>query len=499
MPVRPNVVIIMSDEQRWDSLGCNGNRASRTPAIDGLAAAGTSFDHCFAAYPLCCPSRMSLWTGLMPHDHRGFGNWRLLREDLRDQGLIAPFAADGYHTIYNGKWHVPGATPARFGFADVEATPAVLNGLDRGRYIEDYRDYAAAQGYDLVPGNIENLTARDLEQLERPGSAHYGTAEISDRHFLEPWQTRRFLEQLDRRKPDQPFLAVCSFNAPHFPMIVPEPYDRMIDPGSIELPANFCASLAGKPAEVTTSSYREPAWPEDEWRQLIAHYLGFCALIDDQVSQIREYLAASDLHDNTIVVFTSDHGDMLGAHGLNKKGYPLHYDEALRVPLVVSGPGVAIGHRSPGLVSLIDLVPTLAELCGVDLEPAHQGVSFAPAVSGDEAWPGRPYVLAESFRIAGQESGAGEAVDPANFDIERDGINVSIRTTTTRYIYRLHDQDELYDLVTDPGEITNLARSPGMQAQCADFREVIAASLDHTFPAVARHMRKEGAGVVQIE
>jgi arylsulfatase A-like enzyme len=491
MPDRPNVIVIMSDEQRWDSLGCNGNRASRTPAIDALAAGGTSFDHCFAAYPLCCPSRMSLWTGLMPHDHHGFGNWRLLREDLRDRGLINPIASDGYHTIYNGKWHVPGTTPARFGFADVEATPAVLNGLDRGRYIESYREYVTAQGYELVPGHIENITARDLVQLERSGTAHYGTAEIPMEHFLEPWQTRLFLQQLDRRNPDRPFFAVCSFNAPHFPMIVPEPYDHLVDPAAVDLPGNFCAGLEGKPAEVTESTYREPCWPEDEWRRLIAHYLGLCSLIDDQVSQVLSHLDANGLREDTIVVFTSDHGDMLGSHGLNKKGYPLHYEEALRVPLVVAGPGVAAGHRPAGLVSLIDLVPTLASICNVDLDPPHDGISFAPALDGDASWQGRPHVLAESFRIDGTESGKGEAVDPAAFDPDRDGINVSVRTPTQRYIWRLHDHDELYDLAADPGERRNLAQLPGVRAQCSEFRHLIAASLDGTFPAVASRMRKE--------
>jgi arylsulfatase A-like enzyme len=497
MANRPNIVLMMSDEQRWDSLGCNGNRSSHTPEIDRLAANGASFDHCFATYPLCCPSRMSLWTGLMPHDHCGFGNWRLLREDLRDQGLVAPFVSDGYSTIYNGKWHVPGSTPARFGFADVEAVPAVLNGLDRGRYIQEYREYATAQGYELVPGHIENLTRSDLAQLERPGTAHYGTAAIAEEHFLETWQTRLFLQQLNRRAPDQPFFAVCSYNAPHFPMIVPSPYDALIDPGAIDLPLNFCSGLQGKPTEVTQSKFREADWSEAEWRRLIAHYLGFCALIDRQVAQVTSFLTANGLSENTIVVFTSDHGDMLGSHGLNKKGYPLHYDEALRVPLVISGPGIAPHHRIDGLVSLIDLVPTLAALCNVDLPATHDGESFADALHGDANWQGRSHVFAESYQIDGTESGTGDPVDRSTFDLRRDGINVSIRTRQYRYIYRLHDHEELYDLVNDPGEQTNIAFAPGMLAVCAEFRIRVANSLIDNLPQIAAHIRKEVPGIIQ--
>jgi len=490
MTEQPNVVVIMSDEQRWDSLGSNGSRVSRTPAVDDLAKRGTSFEHCFATYPLCCPSRMSIWTGLMPHDHQGFGNWRLLREDLRDQGLIAPFVRDGYHTIYNGKWHVPGTTPARFGFADAAAVPAVLKGFDRGRYIEEYREYVTSQGYDLVPELIENLTAGDVDQLNRPGSAPYGTAEIPIEHYLEPWQTDRLLEQLDRRADDHPFFAVCSYNAPHFPMIVPEPYDRMIDPDSIELPPNFCAGQSDKPREVTESHFHESEWSEREWRNLIAHYLGFCALIDDQVDRILNYLDASGLRDNTIVVFTSDHGDMIGSHCLNQKGYPLHYDEALRVPLVMSGPGIDANQRIDQLVSLMDLVPTLADLCNVSIDVTHDGQSFAPALRGDDSWTGREAIIAESFLIGGKEGGHGDAVDAASFDLERDGINMSVRTSTHRYIFRLHDRDELYDVVADPYELRNIRDSPGSDSIVRQFQLSLAESLTPSLPNVAAQLRE---------
>jgi arylsulfatase len=494
---RPNVIVIMSDEQRWDALGHTGGYGGlvTTPHIDGLAARGASMDACFAAYPLCCPSRMSVWTGLMPHAHRGFGNWRLLREDLRDGGLVHPFADAGYHTIYNGKWHVPGPTPARFGFADVAAVPAVLDGHDRGRYIEPYREYATAQGYELLPGNIENLTAADEAQLHRAGKGPYGTSSIALEHYLEPWQTCGFLEQLERRPEGEPFFAVCSFNAPHFPMIVPAPYDRLVDPDSIELPPNFCAGLKGKPGEVVDSPYHEDL-SEPEWRRLIAHYLGFCALIDNQVGAILGYLEAEGQRDETIVVFASDHGDMMGSHGLNKKGYPLHYEEALRVPCVVAGPGIEAGQRPDALVSLLDLVPTLADLCGVALDVAHAGVSFAPALRGEaESWAGREHVLSESFKVNGTESGHGDVVDLAAFDLERDGANVSVRTATHRYIWRLHDHDELYDLTRDPWELVNLAREPDPEqaALICRCREVIAASLEADLPRVAAHIREPTA------
>ncbi|MGI8912340.1 MAG: sulfatase-like hydrolase/transferase [Chloroflexota bacterium] len=108
-----------------------------------LGQRSANFTHCFTAYPLCCPARTSLWTRLLPHNHHVLCNWRAIRLELRDRGLIEPFARAGYHTIYSGKWHVPGTTPGRFSFADTSAIPAVLNGRDRGRFIADYRAYAA--------------------------------------------------------------------------------------------------------------------------------------------------------------------------------------------------------------------------------------------------------------------------------------------------------------------------------------------------------------------
>lgn len=484
---RPNILIIMSDEQRWDSLGANGNAAARTPHLDALAASGTSFDRAYAAYPLCCPSRMSIWTGLMPHNHSGYGNWRLLREDLRDQGLIHPFVDAGYHTIYNGKWHVPGTTPSRFGFADIDAIPAVLDGHDRGRYIDAYRHYVTGLGYDLVQGHIENVTHRDLEQLNRPGTAHYGTAEISLEHYLEPWQTNLFLGALDRRPHDRPFLAVCSFNAPHFPMLVPEPLDTLIDPDDVGLPGNFCAGLEGKPAEVTESHYRED-YPEPEWRRLIAHYLGLCALIDDQVGHVLNWLDKNNLRDNTIVVFTSDHGDMLGSHGLNKKGYPLHYEEAVRVPMILSGSEIPSAQRATALVSLMDLIPSLADLCDVPIPVPNDGQSFAGALSGSE---GRDVVLTESFAFHGTESGSGDALTPADFQADRDGLNVSIRDGRHLYIFRSRDADELYDLASDPHSLMNIVRHPDYQPVIQHLRERIAASLQDSFPQVARSIRDQ--------
>lgn len=490
-----NIVVILSDEQRWDTLGLAHDGVALTPHLDAIAERGVVFERAFTPYPLCCPARTSLWTSRQPHRHHVWGNWRAIRPELRDNGLVATFADGGYHTIYAGKWHVPGTTPRRLGFTDAVAIPAVLDGRDRGRFNEEYRAYAAAQGYELLPDHVENLTQRDLETLRQPDRAPCGTAEIAAEHVLETWQTDRFLEALDRRPRERPFFAVCSYNAPHFPMIVPTPYDREVKPDAVVLSPNFGAGLDGKPEEVLRSRHHTEVAPlsETEWRRLIAHYLGLCRLVDVQIGRVVAYLRERAELDNTIFVFASDHGDMLGSHCLNEKGHELHYEETLRVPLVVSHPAARHGLQVDHLVSLIDLLPTLAEMAGIQLDTAVDGRSFAPLMMSGGAPPIRQHVVAESYLIDGQAGGHGEYTAPMEFDEARDSANLSIRTPGHRYIFRWSDRDELYDLATDPYENHNVAAHPTNAPTIARLRTTLAEAMRDGPPAVVARLRQETA------
>lgn len=487
---RKNVLVVMADEQSWDTLGAHGNSVARTPHLDSLAARGASFRHSYTPYPLCCPARASLWTGLLPHTHHVMGNWRRIRTDLADGGLVHAFVGAGYHTVYTGKWHVPGTTPAQLGFADTAAIPAVVKGRDKGRYIEPYRAHVQALGYRLAHSEVENLTERDMAQLRRPGRAPCGTAEIRLEHYLETWQTGQFLERLAARSADRPFFAVCSYNAPHFPMIVPEPYDRLIDPDDVALPPSLRSGPGTKPAEVARSKFAQHAadLDEGEWRRLIAHYFGMCALVDAQVGRIIGYLETERLLDDTVVVFTADHGDMMGAHGLLEKGYPLHYEQDLRVPLIIADPDSPGGARPDGIVTLLDVLPTVAELTGVALPAGHEGVSAAAAL-GDAGALLRPHALAETFTFNGAEGGDGEYISIDDFEAQRGTANLSIRTPGARYVFRWNDVDELYDLSVDPHEIHNLARDAPYRAQVERLRRALLGEVERSAPRFGQLVR----------
>ncbi|WP_419999548.1 sulfatase [Streptomyces boninensis] len=482
----PNVLILMSDEQRWDSLGHTGNPAAHTPHLDALAGESTSFDACYTPFPLCCPSRASLWTGRMPRHHHVLGNWQAIRPDLAEAGLARAFREAGYHTLYCGKWHVPGTTPHRMGFTDTAAIPAVLGGKDRGRYIEPYRAHVSELGYELLPDHIENLTPPDAAALR--DAPHRGTARIPYEHFLEPWQTGEFLAALDRRPADRPWLAVCSYNAPHFPMIVPEPYDRIIDRDRIRLPPGLRGTrAAGKPREVAESEFahKYAGLDEDGWTELIAHYLGLCALVDAQVGAVLERLRQTGELDNTIVVFTSDHGDMMGTHGLMEKGHLLHYEEALRVPLLIRHPDTAGGVRTRNPVSVVDIAATVAELAGVAWDEESDGISAAAMVGAPHAAATRGHVTAESVLYGMSADAAGQYRDPASWDTATDALNLSVRTRELRYIYRSRDTDELYDHTDDPHEQHNRATDPQYAQQRAELRVLLAREVADVFGTVA--------------
>jgi len=373
----------------------------------------------------------------------------------------------------------------------------VINGKDRGRYIPDYRAYAGDLGYQLVPDNIENLTAADLGSLRAAGS-HRATATIRLEHSLEPWQTDRFAEVLQRAPDDRPWLGFCSFNSPHFPFVVPEPYDGIIDRSKISLPASWATGFDDLPGEVRRSHFAQDFTDLDEsgWIDVIGHYYGMISLVDDQVARIVGLLKSTGQADNTIIVFTSDHGDLMGAHRLMQKGHLLPYEEAVRIPLIISHPDGWTG-RDDGMHSMPDLAATLLGLGGLDpfdLDPfdldrvgldrvgldrvgldraAIDGRSFADGSARDQ-------VITESILWnRDSEAANGEHRDPATFRAGPDTMNLSITDHDYRYIFRSDDIDELFDRRSDPDEMINLvAERPEV---IAAYRERLGAEVSDVF------------------
>jgi arylsulfatase A-like enzyme len=459
--------------------------------VDGLARDGVRFDACFTPYPLCSPARASLWTSLYPHEHDVLGNKRAISPPAGFSSPVAALRDAGYHTGYVGKWHVPGAHPRELRFADARAL-----GRHWGRDIEEYRSYLRARGYTLSPHSVENLSEAELALLRGPNPPSCGTSNLPLRDYLEWWVTDRAIELVrDAAAGGAPFFLVCGWNAPHFPMIVPAPYDTLYDPATVPLPPSFEDRLDGKPAvqHVRPSSTRVQHLTPEGWRKLIAHYWGLVSLVDEQVGRLLTELDRLGLSDDTVVVYMSDHGDLMGSHHLMEKGAWNVYEETVRTPLVIKAPQSATAGRvATELVSGLDLMPTLLELAGVAAPEGLSGRSAAPLLArGTEEWPDAIY--GETAALS-ERPGVDPPLAQAELDPEDLLVVKWVRTHRWKYACYSNDLDELYDLGTDPWETRNLAVSPEHSGVVESFRARLLAWMDRTADPLLPKLRPKLSG-----
>ncbi len=465
---QPNLLFLFTDEQRADTLAAYGNRKIHTPNLDRLAEQSTVFERAYVSQPVCTPSRATILTGLYPHTCGCVANnvplpaeVPCLPEMLAEARPLG--AGGGYVCGYHGKWHLGDEVFAQHGFQEWVSVedmyrPYYSPGRDQAAR-SDYHHFLLERG--LKPRNgqafLRGETARLREELSKPA-------------FLARTASR-FIRENRRR----PFILYVNFLEPHMPFFGPR--DGQYDPAGVDLPANFHARLSqDQPlkARLLERHYRHsgasglPLRTEEDWRRVIANYWGLCSLMDTHVGTILSALEECGLWDQTIIVFTSDHGDMLGSHRL--AGKCVMFEEALRVPLLVRLPGQGGGRRIAGPVSQIDLVGTLLELLG-GKAPSHlQGGSLAPALGGGALpsrevfieWNGRDGGLEKSVRAAELPSHLAELASPAQL---ARAVQDPVRTIVTAEGWKFNcspsGEHELYNLRDDPLETTNLARASG--------------------------------------
>lgn len=426
-PARPNVLMIVTDQERYDIVGANGSAICQTPNLDGLADAGVRFEHVFVPSALCSPSRASMLTALYPHSHGILNNTHgddALRTELPAGLWTFPeaLATAGYRTGFVGKWHVGRATgPGERGFADVVSVPYSVAQAEDDRALVEPIEVA-------FRGDRMTIAGIDPRPMEATETWRDTTAAIS---LLERYA------QLD-----EPFFLRLDYEGPHHPYMPPEPYASMYDPASISPWPNFTEVGATKPAAqrrlLAQRGVEGLKWAD--WQPIIARYLGFMTFIDAQIGRLLERLRALGLEDTTIVVHTSDHGDMTGSHGGQFNKGPLMYDELYRVPLIIRD-GRPAGRRgtASSLVSTLDLGPTILDLAGVPVPGGLHGRSLVPILADpDRTDPGRDAVFGEYH---GEEWGLYS--------------QRMVRTKSAKYVYSPHGLDELYDLEQDPHEREN--------------------------------------------
>ena len=494
---RPNILWICTDQQRADSLGCAGNPVARTPNIDALAAGGTRLASHITPMQICSPSRATMFTGLYPRHHELITNGRALDPEIPTlPGLLAEA---GYHTHSVGKQHLQpilaptelempdsrafwrdpenhGWTGPYYGFQTLDL---LLGESDTAAISGHYANWLKAEAPEaaalLKPGAAAEPPPADLDEIWRsaiPPELHYNS-----------WISQRAADYIERQDGDAPFFLFVSYPDPHHPFAPPAAYAERYDPADMPLPRVDDGELARFPDYYgklfpTGGGFRELYWAGDEsleggsmittagisdasLRRAIAHTYGMIEMIDEGVGQILAALRARDLEKDTIVLFTSDHGELLGTHGLLHKGPPA-FKQLVEIALIIKGPGLAEGQTLDALTNHIDLTPTFLEMAGLETNVDFDGQSMLPLLTGGEGWR--------------RDANFGEYHPTVKPEV----YNQTIRTADWRLsLYPDSPQwGELIDLRNDPEEHVNLFGDP----QYRELQNSLAKRLADEFP-----------------
>ncbi len=444
---RPNILVLMTDQQRYDTVSAYGlNPTCRMPHVDRLAENGVLFTHAFTPTAICSPARASFYTGLYPHKHGVTANSLTINEGVR--GINHYLEEADYVSGYAGKWHADhkrgpsdlgftGKDFLGYGFPASKVLPGLQFGagpLNKPNY---YEEYLKERGFD-IPTVTKRFSGKNPPTSRQEMFAlHNGPVESSIEYFVAD-ETIRVMEEISGH--DQPFFMWANFWGPHTPCLVPEPYFSMYDPREIAEHPSYCETFERKPG---IQSLIEKMWGLGDYgwkgfQEIAARYYGHCTLIDDMVGRIMAALEAMGQADNTVVIFTSDHGDCLGAHRLIEKG-EFMYDEIYRIPMVVSHPEC----RNPGSVNdnfyyLHEVMHSSLDMAGLDVPDHLDGESFLPGMLGDDSYNGREEVFCifnRHFSIANQRM---------------------VRTRTHQFTFNSSDRGELYDLEKDPYQLNNV-------------------------------------------
>jgi choline-sulfatase len=435
---KPNILVIMSDEHNAGVLGCYGNNIVKTPNLDGLARQGVTFEGCYCNSPLCVPSRLSFTAGKYASRVGAWNNscW-LPSDDYPSLPRIMNVA--GYESILCGKMHYD--RTRRYGFREIggNMNNATKTGKGNRRKADDLtsKPGISPRFDDFRTGDNSSILKHDL-------AVTAGTTE-----FLS-----------NRRASDKPFFMLAGYLAPHFPLIVPETYWRQYQ-GRIPMPVIPEGHLESQPRNYKhlRTGFDVEDIPDEIVRKGRELYYGLTQWVDDQIGKILKALAGSEVADNTVVIYTTDHGENMGEHGLWWKN--CMYQNASRVPLIVSWPARWKGpQRRTQACSLVDVVQTVAALGGADVPGDWNGDSMLGWLDD----PGTDWKDLAVSEYYAHNIASGYAM---------------IRIGKYKYVYHTpadagHPAErELYDLQSDPGEFNNLAAKDGYRERAEAMHEVL--------------------------
>lgn len=429
-----NVLLLVSDQHRWNTAGYAGHPIVQTPHLDRLAASGLHYSNAYCAAPLCGPSRAAFLTGthshtngILSHNNTRHRTGREHRYTLNPSvhSLVSDFARAGYDTLGAGFMHVD---------KNVHNPDDPFGELGFTKYRMSEADYVEAVGADVA--RRYNMARTGSEMWEHTYRNVEGDPfPHGEEKMYDTLITDACLDMLSEREGDKPFVMYAGYRAPHPPWCAPPEFHAMYDPDDIgELP-NYNVRYTDKPRRVIERVNYYELWnlPEEMIRRSIAGYYAFVSYLDHHMGRLIDGLEQRGLRENTLIVYTSDHGEMLYHNGICEKH--TFFEGSVRIPLIMSLPGVIeSGSQSDALVSNIDLLPTLMTMADLDVPDFVEGVDQTPTFSGGEV---RDNLCAEYYH----------SLDPSRM----------VRDKRHKYIHTEDDICELYDLENDPQESLNLA------------------------------------------
>ena len=418
MPYR-KIILIMTDTQRWDMCGCYRNTGLATPNIDRLAAKGVRFERAYTTSPVCQPARAGIFTGIYPHSCGSWANCMGLSGNVPTIGMR--LSDNGMRAAYIGKWHLDGSD-----YFGAGVCPA---GWDKG-YWYDMRNFLE----ELT--DEQRLNSRNSLRMLEPGYP----AELTFGRRC----AKRAAAFLKNHGKEDFFLSV-SFDEPHGPCMCPKPFSDMYEGFEFPKSPNVYDSLANKPDYQKVWAGGSLFENKDALTVNGRFYFGCNSFIDGEIGRVLE--AAGEYAPDTLVIYTSDHGDFLHSHSLSGKG-PAAYDEITRIPLIIAGPGLPSGAVSEGPVSHINITPTIIELAGLKIPKTMEGASMAEQLR-NPSLHANSHVFMEFGRYeTDHDTFGGFQPMRAAFD-GRFKLAVNLLST-----------DELYDVKEDPYEMDNLINDP---------------------------------------
>lgn len=445
---KPNVLLLMSDDLAA-TLGCYGHPVAKTPHLDAFAKRAVLFERAYCQLPHCNPSRASMLSGLRPHTTRVTDNADNLYKNI--PGVVTlphHFRRNGYATARCGKIFHLGVPTGLESMDDPQA-------WDFGTPFKDERPYPPKRESAV---KVATGKKQGLPWIETTGTDN----DLVDGNFA-----KTAVEWLEKRDPAKPFFLAVGFHRPHLPLVAPAKYFDLYPFDSIKLPVEPADDEADIPAPARNGSvpgYALTTTP-DQRRAAIRGYLATVSYMDAQAGRVLDALKRLKLEENTIVIFAADHGWHLGEHGLwHKRSL---FEESARVPFLVAAPGAkGNGQRSPSLVELLDVYPTLCDLAGVPAPASLQGKSLRPVLNNPLA----------SFHEG--------AFTQARRGAKAEHWGRSVRTARWRCTEWDEGRNgiELYDHAADPHEFTNLANDPKHAAVLKELRAMLAAKL----PSIAK-------------